>query len=428
MAKQKKITKLTAEQEPALIEHRERWYKIGTSTEPADFVRGDAVIRDFYRRLGKPEPLILHFSSPAMCELAVNVVFKILEKGKGAPSQLENQLGNQLWNQLRNQLENQLGNQLGNQLWNQLRNQLENQLGNQLGNQLWNQLENQLGNQLGNQLWNQLGNQLWNQLGNQLRNQLGNQLWNQLWNQLGNQLRNLQPYCLRNAWASHWQCAWLAYFTFAAEIGVTYPTDSDAVLRGWTELAKSVLWWAPWDGICFVSDRPREINFDDRRRLHSETGMAIRFSDGWGLHAVHGVRVPAWIIEEPTRITPKAITEERNAEIKRVMIARYPGGLAAYMRDAGGEVLDQSRWGTLYSMDLRDGSDQIVVVAVKNSTPEPDGSIKDYTLTVHHECRPMKLGKEGRVEYGPAQKRTALNAIASTFGMTGEQYAPLHET
>ena len=60
-----KITKLTAAQESRLVEFREEWLKIGLCCEPADFATGDEVIRGFYRRLGKPDPLILHFSSPA---------------------------------------------------------------------------------------------------------------------------------------------------------------------------------------------------------------------------------------------------------------------------------------------------------------------------------------------------------------------------
>ena len=85
----KKITKLTEAQERRLIDFREEWLNIGLCCEPADFETGDTVIRGFYARMGKPAPLILHFSSPAMCELAVNFVFTLLAQN---PSQLVSQL------------------------------------------------------------------------------------------------------------------------------------------------------------------------------------------------------------------------------------------------------------------------------------------------------------------------------------------------
>ena len=57
------------------------------------------------------------------------------------------------------------------------------------------------------------------------------------------------------------------------------------------------------------------------------------------------------------------------------------------------------------------------MVKILNSTPEPDGTQKPYFLRVHPEIR--LLLKDGA---GETQTPTPLNAIASTFGMTGKQY------
>src|SRR5581483_8306349 len=129
----KKITKLTAAQERRLVEFREEWRRIGLSCEPANFAEGDEVIRGFYRRLGKPEPIIFHFSSPAMCELVVNFIFALLNK---EPKQLRSQLGSQLDSQLDSQLRSQLSSQVGSQLDSQLGSQLYSQLDSQLRSQL----------------------------------------------------------------------------------------------------------------------------------------------------------------------------------------------------------------------------------------------------------------------------------------------------
>jgi hypothetical protein len=58
------------------------------------------------------------------------------------------------------------------------------------------------------------------------------------------------------------------------------------------------------------------------------------------------------------------------------------------------------------------------MVKVVNSTAETDGSFKDYWLRVDPRCRPLLAGQQ----FGKPQKRTALNAIASTFGLTGDEY------
>jgi hypothetical protein len=64
------------------------------------------------------------------------------------------------------------------------------------------------------------------------------------------------------------------------------------------------------------------------------------------------------------------------------------------------------------------------MVKVVNSTPEPDGSFKDYFLRVHPELRPLLSNNR----MGEPQALTAHNAVASTFGKRGGEYAPCVET
>jgi hypothetical protein len=79
-------------------------------------------------------------------------------------------------------------------------------------------------------------------------------------------------------------------------------------------------------------------------------------------------------------------------------------------------------YGTLY--EVREGSFRFLVVAVKNSTPDASGRQKLSFLPVDIECRPL-LANGGK---GDAQARTARNAVASTFGLYGEDYRPVIET
>jgi hypothetical protein len=109
------------------------------------------------------------------------------------------------------------------------------------------------------------------------------------------------------------------------------------------------------------------------------------------------------------------IDAERNAEVRRVMIDRF--GVGRYA--AGGNIVDHDdRWGTLRRRKRQNDSDMWVVEVV-NSTPEPDGLWKHYHLRCHPELRPMLSGGG----LGKPQKPTALNAVASTFGLTGAAYA-----
>lgn len=175
---------------------------------------------------------------------------------------------------------------------------------------------------------------------------------------------------------------------------------------------------------CIVSDRPETLTVDDQNRPHSATGPFCRWRDGAALYSVHGARVPGWIVECPERISVATIEAERNQEIRRMMIDRYRlgedvSGAAAYMRDCGAKIEDaDERWGTLLRKRREDDTD-LLMLRVINRTPEPDGRFKEYYLRIHPKLCPML--PDGSL--GAPQKPTALNAVASTFGLTGGKYA-----
>jgi len=167
---------------------------------------------------------------------------------------------------------------------------------------------------------------------------------------------------------------------------------------------------------CMISDRPEVLTVDEQNRPHSTSGPFCRWRDGSALYSVHGTRVPGWLIERPHEITVEKIEAESNVEIRRVMIDLY--GKDRYILDSGATVVHRDDWGTLYRREQAD-DEPLVMVKVVNSTPEPDGSFKDYFLRVHPELRPFLA--DG---FGEPQAMTARNAVASTFGLRGEEYHP----
>jgi len=173
------------------------------------------------------------------------------------------------------------------------------------------------------------------------------------------------------------------------------------------EMAKASGWFYPMDEMCILTPNPTHLSLDDRGRLHCLDRKAIEYPDGWGLYYVHGVSVPAKVVEDPQSLTVSEIENEANAEVRRVMVDRF--GMDRFIMESGAKVVDESKWGTLYRKELS-GDETIVTVRVKNSTPEPDGSIKEYFLRVDPSCT------------------TAHQAVAWTFGVGAEEYTPKFES
>jgi hypothetical protein len=254
------------------------------------------------------------------------------------------------------------------------------------------------------------------ELQKQIRAAIGNALSQAWWHYIGGQF-----------WVGGWYWGSPAFVSFFLDVcGLELSADMTARARAYQATAESACWWWPHKDFVMVCERPRAISRNQRGQLHSVDGAAVLWPDGWGVYSVNGVRVPGDIIERPETITVKRIDAESNAEIRRVMIEKY--GLEKYLADSKAEVLHEDVDALGFPRRLvrkeRLGDESIVAVLVKNSTLEPDGSRKDYLLRVHPELRPL-LEDGG---FGKPQPMTCQAAVASTFGLYADEYAPGSET
>jgi hypothetical protein len=225
-----------------------------------------------------------------------------------------------------------------------------------------------------------------------------------------------------------------------------------------------ILYWT--DDTLYWIAKPR-VHCENRTsdwygRLHNDTGPAVE-SDLEPWYFVHGVMVDAYIVEHPESITCAKIDQERNVEVRRIMIDRY--GQARYLQDSGAKLIHSDDWGVLYRTEIK-SDEPLVMVKVVNSTPEghdeDTGEMEDYEVTleeyaaeitylIEDGCPTSDLekaikpgiyqrpklrfvpdldehGSEIRKDYFlrvPPTCTTALEAVAWTFNQTPEQYATL---
>lgn len=171
------------------------------------------------------------------------------------------------------------------------------------------------------------------------------------------------------------------------------------------ELARSTHAYMFSELCCYLCERPTEFHVDELYRTHHSDGPAVVYGDGLDIFVWKNTRATEYAIKiEPT---VENIERQDNVETRRVLIDRY--GIQKYILDTGGQIVHHDRYGTLYRKNqLND--EPIMLVRLTNSSPEPDGSFRTYFLRV------------------PPNMRTAREAVAWTFNMTPEEYAPEVET
>jgi hypothetical protein len=332
-----KIEKLSPEQEAYLPIFRQEYLDAALSGRCANRENLEKAIAEAYQIVNKAPPLVVILQSPFQVMLAIKFVKALTSK----------ELGGQLGDQLRDQLWDQLGGQLRDQLWGQLRGQLRDQLGDQLGGQLWGQLRGQL--------------------------------------------RDQPIYDANYLWGSQ-DLYWIAWGKFAEHIGVRLTDEQSAHLELMRRIGFECEWWWPYEGFCFVSERPVSIKWDDRRLLHCEDGPAIEYADGYSLYAWHGLTIPSeWVIDK-SKLTPKIALTWENVEQRRAACELL--GWHRILDELNAKVIDEdgdAEIGTLVEVEIPDiGREKFLRVQC--------GTKRSFALPV------------------PPEMQTALQAQSWTYG------------
>jgi len=138
----------------------------------------------------------------------------------------------------------------------------------------------------------------------------------QVLDQVGSQVGGLAKEGYDNYRTNQFWSSWAAYVSFFRDVcGWDDPVlerfalDEDLMTSvGWT-------WWH--ENILALSDRPQTISRDAEGRLHSETGKAIEYRDGWGFSSWHGTVIPNEWITNKESITPEVALKWENIEQRR---------------------------------------------------------------------------------------------------------------
>jgi len=150
-------------------------------------------------------------------------------------------------------------------------------------------------------------------------------------------------------YGSH-EASWLSFYNYCAEV---FKLDCCDPLTPSMELAKYCGWWLPYDNLAILSEKPCEIHINEANVLHKDGGPAIKYSDGFAIWALNGVRVPQEIAETPwDKLDPHLVVTEKNAEIRRELVRKI--GVERIMDKLNVEVIDKQDDYELVNLEVGD--------------------------------------------------------------------------
>jgi hypothetical protein len=426
----KRIDKLTEEQKARMGPWAEQWIERGLSTAPADFEAWEEGARACYWYTGIAWPgVVVRVGNPLVLALAAPIAAHLLKSRGGAVHDaVGGAVGVAVGVAVRDAVRGAVDDAVGNAVRDAVRGAVRGAVDDAVGGAV----HDAVGVAVGVAVRDAVDDAVGGAVSDAVRDAVGGAVRGAV----GGAVGGAGHVAVHDAWWKYlggtfwlsWR-AWTSYFRDVC--GLELPGDLWDRDRAYAQAQQSAGWWWPHRQFVMVCDRPKEIHRErvgpdgwGSHRLHHDTGPAISWRDGFALYFVHGVRVRERVVMRPETITAAEVLAEPNSEVQRIMAERM--GWERFLAESGAEEIHRDDWGILYRRRLVD--EDALFVKVVNSTPEPDGSVKDYVLAVHPELRPMSRGRGGEPVLGRPQKLTARNAVGSTFGLRGEEYAPLYES
>lgn len=190
-------------------------------------------------------------------------------------------------------------------------------------------------------------------------------------------------------------------------------------------LASSCFAAITFDDLCILLAKPDQITIDENQQLSARGTPAIAWQSEEieKRHSLFAINGDVFIANDLPDLNNISYATPR----ERALLIEYFGWETFFDRVKNRQIgahmqkIDKhDRYGSLFLITFL--NQQFLVVRVKNRTAEPDGSFRRYVIPVDRECRPLPHPNKPQEHLGAPQKLTARNAVASTFGMTGEEY------
>lgn len=361
------ITELSPEQIAKFPDYVRKWTDIGLSTEPADRPKAEEAIKSMYLRVGLDVPRIVWCGSP-LGNFLTKATLQKLNQDSAWDS---------VWDYVRDSV------------WVSVTDAVSDSVRLSVTGSVWASVSDSVSGSVSDSVSGSVGDSVRGFVRDSVRDAV----------------RDSVIFLGESMYGQH-DAGWISFYDyFWRECGVKGIDKLTPIMT----LAESAGWTLPYKNICFVSERHNTLHRDDEGRLHNETAPALTYPDGFSIYAWHGVRVPEDVIMRPESITADRIASEDNAEVRRVMLERF--GRDRFVELPECIEVHRDDWGILYRNDIiRDiNNDPYCFVKVVNSTPEPDGTFKDYILRVRPNIK------------------TAYEAVQSTFPRI-DQFTPSVET
>jgi hypothetical protein len=182
----------------------------------------------------------------------------------------------------------------------------------------WASVRSSIGDSVLDSVRDGVRDSIWDSIGDSVRDSIWDSIGDSVRDSIGNGgLREELNECY--SWGQH-DAHWIGFYDFFRnECGLIEQTEK---LKPLTILSQETCWHLFYEGFAILSEKPTEIHFNKKGKLHSESGPAIKWADGYELYRLNGVDVSKDIaLMKPEQVTIKLVrANDNDISVRREII------------------------------------------------------------------------------------------------------------
>jgi len=354
--------KLTKKQEYGIAEWREHCLKIGRDTSPINKKVTEESWNKFYKILKKDKPKFWYCQSPLQAQIIINIfpeivkAFKVVDKGENIGDNIRENIWVNIWENIRANIGANIRANIGANIRANIGENIRENIRANIRANIGANIRDNIGDNIGDNIWENIGDNIWENIGANIRDNIRaniranigenigeniganigdnirDNIWDNIWDNIGEniganirdninntKLENIETY----SWCQH-DINWIAYHKYFEKYGLLPYDENFKIFDIWYDLACSCGWCYTFKNIVFVCEKPNKLELNERGQLHKDGGMALEYSDGYGLHMLNGIAVPKYLAETSSELLDiEFFKKEQNADVKTEFVRKY---------------------------------------------------------------------------------------------------------
>ncbi len=321
----KHIKKLTKEQKAAMPEFAKKWIDIGLKTGEADWETFNKYMPVCYEKAGLKYPRrVVRVKSPLVGALAAAVAEGILRQRRR--DAVRDAVRGAVGEAVCGAVDSAVGEAVDSAVGEAVRDAVDGAVGEAVDGAVGNAVDSAVGEAVDGAVGGAVGGAVDSAVGEAVDSAVGEAVRDAVRDAVSIAKKTGVSFSWHywlggQFWVGgYWwgSVAFIAFFMDVCQLKLA----EDIVERAtaYRKVCESVNYIWPNRDFVMVCERPSRIERDDRGRLHSASGKAIEYPDGWGLYFLHGVKFDEklWRAVSSGSIPVPEIFAIKNTEQRRV--------------------------------------------------------------------------------------------------------------